>query len=144
MERKRERKEGRRNGTAEKNNESEVWQFLGNTKKKRKVKQKNEIGLEEWENHFEILLEGTEEINIGKQRVRSTVELMEQKITAVKVKQAWHILNLKIAAGPDKISNEVWVYGGEDSINKLMCIIGNLWKCEQLPEDWKFAVIVSL
>lgn len=45
------------------------------------------------------------------------------------------MLKRKKAAGTDDIPNEVWIHGGQDLIDKLICIIGKVWRGENIPED---------
>ena len=101
---------------------------------------------ETWKGYFVKLLEGSETVKLGKdrQQCEEEEEKEKEKITAEEIEKAWSILKKRKAAGPDGIPNEVWLYGGRDLINKLVCIIGKVWDGQGLPEDWKTGVIVPL
>ena len=54
------------------------------------------------------------------------------------------MLKKKKAAGPNEIPNEVWMYGGEGLVNKLVCILGKVWDGQGLLEDWKTGVVIPI
>ena len=124
-------------------NESEVWKFLNKTRRTRKTIE-NCITKEEWNNHFRTLLEGSAEKKVGVDRRREETRVDEEKVSAREIKSYFRKLKKKKAAGMDTIPNEVWIYGGEDLINNLICVIGKVWDGEEIPEDWKTAIIVPL
>lgn len=89
-------------------NESEIWQFLkGSDKKKEKVD--NEITKEQWKEHFRSLLEGSNSKKVGQKRKKD--EEMEEKekakISIKEIRLAWKMLKKRKAAGSDVIPNEV-------------------------------------
>ena len=102
---------------------------------------------EEWKkNHFVTLLEGSQDRKLGKSReqLAEDEEREKEKITAREIREAWSMLKKKKATGPDEIPNEVWMYGGEGLVNKLVCILGKVWDGQGLPDDWKTRVIVPI
>ena len=126
-------------------NEKDVWKYLTGSRKRRE-KIENNITNEEGKNHFVTLLEGSEERKLGdsRQTCEEEEEKEKEKITAREIKEAWNMLKKKKAAGPDGIPNEVWIYGGEDLIAKLICILGKVWEGQSIPDDWKAGAIVPL
>ena len=38
----------------------------------------------------------------------------------------------------------MWLYGGEDIVGKLICVIGKIWDGDELPKDWRTGIIVPL
>ena len=112
-------------------NENQVWTYI-NKFRKRKEKKDNNIKEEEWVKHFRLLLDGTEEKVLGCKR------------TAQEMKRAWDVVKKGKAAGYDEIPNEAWMYGSDEFINKLICVIGKIWNGEDMPDDWKTSIIVPL
>ena len=52
----------------------------------------------------------------------------------------------KKAPGSDGIPNEAWIYGGEDLVNKLICILGQIWDGADIPrrlEDWSYCAVIQ-
>ncbi|OXU18573.1 hypothetical protein TSAR_007230 [Trichomalopsis sarcophagae] len=54
------------------------------------------------------------------------------------------MLKTRKAAGVDEIPNEVWIHGGEDLVNRLICVLGKIWDGDDMPEEWKTGLIVPL
>ena len=103
-------------------NENQVWTYI-NKFRKRKEKKDNNIKEEEWVKHFRLLLDGTEEKVLGCKRTDNQVKGEEEKITAQEIKRAWDVVKKGKAAGYDEIPNEAWMYGSDEFINKLICVI---------------------
>ena len=139
-------KELKENETAELRsikNDSEVWKCLNKTRRNIKTTGNN-IMKEEWNGHFRTSLEGSEERKVGADRRREEIRGEEEKVSAWEIKTYFRKLKKRKAAGIDAIPNEAWIYGGEDLINNLICVIGKVWDGEEIPEDWETAIIVPL
>lgn len=120
-----------------------MWNFLNRSKKDKSIADYY-ADMRDWGKHFKELLDGSEERCTGEGRNLVLDENNESHISVSKIKEIWSMLKKKKAAEMDKIPNEVWIYRGRDLINKLICIMGRVWKEEGLPEDWKTSVIVPL
>lgn len=124
-------------------NENQVWKYFNKDRKKRKTVENN-IKEEDWEVHFRGLLGGSETKQVGNKRKNLTDKVEEEIIDVAEIAAAWRNLKKKKAPGFDGITNEVWIHGGDGLRDRLIAIIGKIWDGEEIPEDWKKAVIVPL
>lgn len=121
-------------------NETEVWKYLNQFRRKR-TRIENKIGKHEWKEHFRILLQGSDEKVRGerRQRLEQEPELEEREVGKA-IKKA----KKKKAAGIDGITNEAWKFGEEITEKRLGNIIRRVWNGEGIPEEWTKAEIVPL
>jgi len=104
----------------------------------------NNIKKTEWKSHFSNLLGGVEEkVEVGrKQREWSkqeTEELQEKKIWEVVRK-----MKKNKAARFDGLPMEIWKYAGKDLWRGLVKMLRQIWKEEQISEDWRESIIVPI
>lgn len=99
-----------------------------------------------WKKHFVMLLEGSEERILGKNRLKCEEEerIEKEKISVREIKEAWGILKKRKAPGVDGIPKEVWSFAGQGLVNKLIGILGKVWEGQGLPEEWKMGIVVPL
>lgn len=121
--------------------ETQVWKFINKHRKKRDLKG-NSIGKEEWVEHFTLLLEGSREKKIGEKR--EAVDEEEGTLDAREIYQTIKNLRKGKAAGCDGIPNEAWMYGNQEVVGRLIKLIKNIWEGEEIPEEWKTAILVPL
>lgn len=100
--------------------------------------------MEEWKEHFKILLEGVrvdsyEEDKEEQEALEDITE--EEKISIEEVREQIKKLKKKKASGEDQLENEAWIYGGEKVVERLTEIINKVWKGEGFPDRWKEGVI---
>ncbi|XP_023319410.1 uncharacterized protein LOC111694680 [Trichogramma pretiosum] len=119
--------------------EEQVWKFLGRRKQGQKIE--CNIKSEEWKKSFMDLLEGTEVCQKGEGRKVASVE--GEKIGEEEFNNVLRRLKRRKAPGIDGIQNEAWNNSGKLR-SKLKGILDRIWKGEEIPEDWKTAVIVPL
>ena len=60
------------------------------------------------------------------------------------VKRALKCMNLHKAAGKDRITADMLIYGGDAVINALHRIVCEVWASESVPKDWVDSVIVPV
>ena len=66
------------------------------------------------------------------------------EIKKEEVKKQIENLKREKAAGGDGISNEVWIYGTEEVIERLVEIMNGVWKGEGFPQKWRKGVICPI
>lgn len=50
----------------------------------------------------------------------------------------------KEAAGIDEIPMEAWIFGGEAVSKSLLDLMNQMWKEENIPEEWRISVVVPV
>ncbi|KAL7296575.1 hypothetical protein TKK_0010006 [Trichogramma kaykai] len=120
-------------------NEEQIWKFLGRRKGRTKIE--CNIKSSEWRRSFMDLLEGTEECQKGEKRKK--VQDEGEKIGEEELKKIIDKLKKRKAPGVDGIQNEAWSNAGMLR-KKLKNLLDGIWKGEEIPEDWKTAIIVPL
>ena len=73
-----------------------------------------------------------------------TDENLANAPTIDEVKRALKCMNLHKAAGKDRISAELLIYGGDGVINALHRVMCEVWTSETVPKDWVDSVIVPV
>lgn len=126
-------------------NEAEVWNFLGKHRGKRKRQMSARIKIEEWKDHFQALLGGTEEEPeyVGKS-TEGREEVTGESISTEELALAIQRLKKKKAQGDDGTRNENWIYGSERVKEKLLEIMQLVWEGRGLPRAWRKGVIIPL
>lgn len=64
--------------------------------------------------------------------------------TLYEIKNIIHLLKNGRAPGEDGIIAELWKLNDDELINRIYRIIGNIWETEQIPLEWKCALIHPL
>jgi len=117
------------------------WEII-NRQKRRRTKMSDKIKMSEWKEHFQEQMEGTVE---KEAEVIDRAVNQGEEIGLKEVKDVIKKMKRKKAAGEDKIPNEAWLYGGEETAEELHRIINKIWNGEQeLPEEWKTGVVIPI
>ena len=66
------------------------------------------------------------------------------KITKIEIREALKSLKNGKAAGPDNIPAEAIKAGGDISISVMYNFMSEIWKEEELPEDWITGLLIKL
>lgn len=53
-------------------------------------------------------------------------------------------LKRKKTMGPNRLGNEVWIYGKGKLLKKLTDILNEMWLMEKTPEEWKEGTIIPI
>jgi len=102
----------------------------------------DKIKMSEWKEHFPDQMEGTVE---KKAEVIDRTANQGKEISLKEVKDVIKKMKKKKTAGEDKIPNEAWLYGGEETAEELHRIINKIWNGEQeLPEEWKTGMVIPI
>jgi len=97
------------------------WEII-NRQRRRRTKMSDKIKMSEWKEHFQDQMEGTVEKEI---KVIDRTANQEKK-SLKEVKDVIKKMKKKKAAGEEKIPNEAWVYGGEETAEELHRIINKI------------------
>lgn len=138
-------------------NSADIWRYI-NRKRGAKEFVNNKIGRREWEEHFRTLLDG--EVLEEKNRVEERHTLdgggedldnegeekdrREEEIEAEDINKAIRKMKRKKAAGIDRLPMEAWLYGGEAIKKRLVEIMNQIWKGEDMPRDWRTSEVVPI
>ena len=68
----------------------------------------------------------------------------EPPVSLEEVKAAVRKLKLRRACGVDEIPGELWRHGGDSACEALHRLISKIWEAEELPDQWKEALIIPL
>lgn len=120
--------------------EKQIWKYIN----KERGKESKGITMEEWEQHFITLLNGSR----GKQEAESKREVgeeeQEEEITNKEIIEQIRKLGKRKAAGSDRIPGEAWICSDGEARNILVEIVKEVWMGKDFPKDWRKAVIVPL
>ena len=64
--------------------------------------------------------------------------------TRAEVDRELRVLKREKAAGPDGLPPAFFKDGGESLITALTDLLGTVWKCQEVPEDWRSSVIIPI
>jgi len=102
-----------------------------------------DIKMEEWEDYFKKILGGVEwRVVWGEKGERRTEE--EEGIRREEIEKIVRGLKVGKAMGIDGVPNEVWKYGGEETVDWIWDICDRVWKGEGWPEEWREGVVVPI
>lgn len=97
--------------------------------------------LARWTEYFKSLLcqsSNTEE------EAEPIIQWNEQPVadpTIEEVRASVNKLKNNKAPGSDNIPGELFKYGGEALCRKLHELIGKIWECEEMPEEWELGIL---
>ncbi len=120
--------------------EVEFWKEINRMGGSKRKDVPTEIKMEEWERHFKQLLGEVygswEKTKESKKWVDyGSIISQDEVYTAVKK------LRYGKAAGSDGLENEVWKRGTMGVVNELTRLINEVWKTNEMPEEWRMAII---
>ena len=97
-----------------------------------------------WKDHFEQVLNRPEPSNSPNLTEGPELTIRTGNITKSEIRDALKSLKNGKAAGPDNIPAEACKAGGDISVNVLHGFLNEIWKVEELPEDWKTGLMIKL
>ncbi len=129
-------------------NEEEFWKFI-NKERRNKKGVRNNIGEQEWVEHFKEQLGGqiqrTEWEDVWtEEETRAEEGIWSEDITEEEVEREIRKLSVKKAAGGDSLENEVWKYATETIKRELLQLCNEVWKSGVMPEGWREATVVPI
>ncbi|CAB4027550.1 Hypothetical predicted protein, partial [Paramuricea clavata] len=110
------------------------------------ISDRNEI-LNRWVEHFNELLNRASTVqqnsidNIKQQPVQ---EHLADRPTKAEIRKAIKLLQSGKAPGEDGIPAKIYKHGGEAIISHLFSLFGYIWRDEDIPQELKDAIIVTL
>ena len=105
--------------------------------------------LSRWAEHFEELLDQASESG-WREKERESIGNTDDNTAESNTPSLWEVneaiksLQNHKAPGEDTINAELLKYGGEHVVRAVQVLIGKVWKEEQMPEDWKIALICPI
>jgi len=123
--------------------EADVWKFINRKRGVRKW-MANNIGEEDWRDHFMKLLEGEEIMPREMRLPREEKREFGEEIRIGEVVSAIKRLKIRKAAGLDKIPMEAWKFASEELVKELTDLMNLIGVQGELPKDWKMSVILPL
>ena len=100
--------------------------------------------LERWKEYFDDLLNASPPANPLPEVQPAAGPAEEPPISLAEVEAAVRRLKSRKASGVDEIPAELWKHGGEEVCEVLHSLISKVWETEELPDQWKEALIVPL
>ena len=100
--------------------------------------------LERWREHFESLLNRTEDCQNEQEIIYYTAEENIKEPTLQEVTSALKGLKNNKASGADAITAELIKKGGAILEEQIHGLIVNIWNQEVLPEEWKSGIIIPV
>ena len=94
--------------------------------------------------HFERVLNHDEPPNLPEVEQGDELNVRTGRITHVEIKSAIKTLKNGKAAGCDSIPPEAIKAGGEVSEEVLLDLCNRIWSKEQVPEEWKKGLLITL
>lgn len=126
-------------------NEQEAWMYI-NKERERRVNVCENIGMEEWREHFMQQFEGCECRRVAEWRrgVEGSGEKAMDEIRMEEVERQIRKLKKKKAAGSDRIQNEAWIYGTEGVKERLREVVNDVWRGRGFPLEWREGLICPI
>ena len=116
--------------------------------KKGEILTENKEIMDRWKEHFEELLNASEEHTpeepTQKQKESDKELVVEEKITIKELQEVIKNLKNGKAPGEDKITTEMIKKMGTEGTEVLLKIYNRVWQEEQIPKDWQTALIVPI
>ncbi len=103
---------------------------------------------EVWKSHFEKVMNdsmgGRAEVTTRGIKMHIEKPHTQGRLERSKIMEAIRKLKVGKAPGPDGITAEMLIYGGEIVVDWMMWICNLAWEQSKVPEDWRKAIIVPL
>jgi len=100
--------------------------------------------LERWKEYFEDLLNAPLPADPLPHVEPMAGPFEEPPISLEEVKKAVDRLRSRRASGVDELPAELWKHGGKEACEILHTLISKVWVSEELPDQWKEALVVPL
>ena len=68
----------------------------------------------------------------------------ETPFTVMDFQQALQKMKARIAPGPDQAANELFRLLDDDNTQLLLDFYNKVWEVEEVPDEWKEAIVVSI
>lgn len=117
--------------------EADTWKYIKRFRGKRETISE-EISIEDWQRHFMVLLQGSEE------RKRNRIEnnqTCDTQLTDEEIEVQMKKMKKIKAAGQDGVKNEAWMYSQGEVRERLKEIIKKVYRGEGFPEEWRTSII---
>ena len=113
----------------------------------RKIKQKNNISLQKWHDHFKSILDQQEDIedveNLNSNSAEN-IDTLDDPISREEVLKAIHKLRCKKAAGTDGIIAELFKVARDEVVEILVKLFNKLFDEGIYPDEWCESIILPL
>jgi len=102
-----------------------------------------------WAEYFKLLLnqnvvEGENPIGLPDSALSEGLDTLEPDPSLEEVREVVVALKNNKSTGSDNIPAELFKYGGEALLHSLHDLLVNIWRTEELPQEWKVGIICPL